>query len=103
VVVVKTNLVTESRQKILKSEFPKTVVLEPVEIKIAGIYSDRALSNINSGSEIVHSGMQRATRSVVTSYSDVVRRTGQVEGNRCKELKLEKCKVSPRAERMLEV
>jgi hypothetical protein len=65
-VVVKTNLVTEDREKILKSEFPKTVVLEPVEIKVAGIHSGRALCDVNSSSEIVHSCTQIATRSRVT-------------------------------------
>jgi hypothetical protein len=52
-VVAKANLVTEGRDKILKSGYPKTVVLEPVEIRVAGIYSGRALSNVKNSSGIV--------------------------------------------------
>lgn len=48
------HLVTESRDVILKSEFPKAVVLEPLEIGVTGIYSGRALSDVNSSSETGH-------------------------------------------------
>ena len=68
--IVKTNLVTGSRDKILKSEFPETVVLEPVEICMKGVYCGRALSDVNCSSEIGHSGMQGATRSGVLKLID---------------------------------
>jgi hypothetical protein len=46
------------------------VVLEPEEIYVKGVYSGRALSEVNSSSEIRHSGRQEATRSGVIKLID---------------------------------
>lgn len=68
--IVKTNLVTEGRERMRKLEFPESVVLEPEEIYVKGVYSGRALSEVNSSSEIRHSGRQEVTRSGVIKLID---------------------------------
>jgi hypothetical protein len=45
---VKISLVTEGCNKILKSEFPKTVVLEPVEIRMVWSLAILRVSSVES-------------------------------------------------------
>jgi len=65
VAIVKTNLVIEIFDKILRLEFIVAFILETVEICMKGITSGRAMSHVNMSPEIGHSGMQRAPRSSV--------------------------------------
>jgi len=104
VAIVKTNLVTDDCNKILKSEFPEAVVIKHVEILLRGVYCDRALSDVNSTSKIGHwatgSGVLRfidpriliaiVENSIdkVMSYRQVVWQNTTVEGNSFKQLKL---------------
>jgi hypothetical protein len=52
--IVKTNLVIDGCNKILKSEFPEAVVIEHMEILLRGVYCYRVLSDVNSSNEIGH-------------------------------------------------
>jgi hypothetical protein len=56
--IVKTNLVTDGCDKILKSAFPEAVVIKHVEILMRVLYCHRALSDVNSSTEIGRTGMQ---------------------------------------------
>jgi hypothetical protein len=63
--IVKTNLVTEICDKILRFEFIEAFILEIVEICMKGVTSGRAMSHVNMSPEIGHCGMQGAPRSSV--------------------------------------
>jgi len=64
-VIVKTNLVTEICDKILRFECIEAFILESMEICMKGVTSGRAMSHVNMSPEIGHSGMQGAPRSSV--------------------------------------
>jgi hypothetical protein len=68
--VVKTNLVMDGYDKILKSAFPAAVVIERVEILMRVVYCGRALFDVNGSTEIGHTGMEVATGSGVLKLID---------------------------------
>jgi hypothetical protein len=53
-VIVKTNLVTEICDKILRFEFIEAFILETMEICMKGVTSGRAMSHVNMSPEIGH-------------------------------------------------
>jgi hypothetical protein len=79
--IVKTHVVTDGYDKILKSEFPEAVVMEHVKIWLRGVYCDIVLSDVSSSSKIVHSGTHGTTGSGVLRLTDNERNKSSDGGN----------------------